>query len=156
MIPTLISAKSIVSSNSTIVAIRDTTADGRAFYTELSYDEEHGDMFSTDRVGMDIIREINAKRIKAESELIVTQAKLSDCDAEVVLADKATKAEKAKFVAMEGRFDKEIIKHENTNVVLDGYKQKALSGKIMTVVGGISIGIGIGGILYAVIVTQTR
>jgi len=156
MIPTLISAKSIVSLDSIVVAIRDTTADGRAFYNDIIFSKEHGEMFRTTGVGMDIIREINEKRILAESKNVILQLALADCDKEVILADKATEAQKVKFDAMVGKFDNEVIKSENIELVLKDYKKKAFAGKIMTVVGGVGIGVGIAGILYGVIVSQTK
>lgn len=83
-----LSVLSQTSLNSTIVAaVSDTTKDGRVFYNDLIFDDRHGEMFRTDKVGMDIIREINADRkrqkrfadsLYIENQLLINN--FNDCD----------------------------------------------------------------------------
>lgn len=133
--------------------IRDTTADGRAFYVaEVFLDGMEG--FFGDRVTLKAFREINARRIAAEQERDTLKADLTDCEIERDLADKEATAQKEKAEAIDLKFQKEVQKNVNNTTVLNGYKKQANTGKIMTIVGGVGIGVGIAGVLYAVIVTQ--
>ena len=158
----LISKQSTAYSDSTRVAeikvlreISDTTTDGRVFYvSQMFFEGKEG--FFGNNISMNIIREINEKRITAENENRVIKEDIADCNKELMLADKTIRLKDENFLSMQSKYDNEVYKNENNTIVLKDYKKKVMSGKIMTVVGGVGIGVGIAGILYGVIVTQTK
>ncbi len=105
-------------------------------------------------VSIEVMREIHSQKITAEKERDTHKANLVDCEAELLLADKQIEAEKVKFSSMEQKYNKEVKKNVNTNIVLNDYKKKANTGKIMTIIGGVGVGVGVAGILYGVLSTR--
>lgn len=144
------------SSDSTIVVIRDTLPDGRAFYVDMVYDPELGDLMRTDMVGMQTIRNINNDRVAAQKENIELKADIVDCEEEKSLKDKEILSLNIKNDELNKQYIAEQGKNKNNSIVLKYYEKQASTGKIMTIVGGIGIGVGVAGILYAVIVTNSN
>jgi len=141
------------SSEPTIV-IRDTLPDGRVFYIDLVNDAELGELMRTDVIGMETIRNINNDRVAAQKENVQLKADIVDCESEKDLKDKEITSINIQKGEVEKQYAAEQAKNKNNSIVIKDYKKQASTGKIMTIVGGIGLGVGIGGILYAVIVTQ--
>ena len=142
------------SSDSTIVVIRDTLPDGRAFYVDMVYDPLLGALMRTDEVGMQTIRNINNDRVAAQKENIQLKADILDCEEEKVNKDNKIKSLTVQNSELNKQYEAEQEKNENNNLVIKDQSKQVTTGKIMTVVGGVGIGVGIAGILYAVIVSR--
>ena len=142
------------SSDSTIVVIRDTLPDGRAFYVDLVYDSSIGVLMRTDEVGMETIRNINNDRITAQKENIQLKADIKDCDAEKRNKDSQIKSLAIQNSEINNQYEAEQEKNSNNSIIIKDQQKQVSTGKIMTIVGGIGIGVGIAGILYALIVSR--
>ena len=148
------SVLSETSSDSTIVVIRDTLPDGRAFYVDMVYDPSLGFLMRTDEVGMETIRNINNDRVAAQQENIQLKADILDCEQEKVNKDNKIKSLTVQNSELNKQYEAEQEKNENNNLVMKDQQKQVSTGKIMTIVGGVGIGVGVAGILYAVIVSR--
>lgn len=143
------------SSDSTIVVIRDTLPDGRAFYVDMVYDPYLGVLMRTDEVGMQTIRNINNDRVAAQKENIELKADIVDCEKEKFLKDKEIVSLNIKNYELNNQYITEQKINKNNSIVLKDYKKQAFTGKIVIIAGGVSIGIGVGLVIYSVIKTNT-
>ena len=148
------SVLSETSSDSTIVVIRDTLPDGRAFYVDMVYDPSLGFLMRTDEVGMETIRNINNDRVAPQQENIQLKADILDCEQEKVNKDNKIKSLTVQNSELNKQYEAEQEKNENNNLVMKDQQKQVSTGKIMTIVGGVGIGVGVAGILYAVIVSR--
>lgn len=147
----------MTSSDSTIAAISDTTADGRVFYNDLVFDDLHGELFRTDRVGMDIIREINADRkrqkrladsLKVENSLL--EQKYSLCDSSKQALNGQKNVLKFQLDIRQEMIDNYEKQNDLSDTQIKRLNRKVNIGKIGWSVGGIFIGatIILGTLLY--------
>ncbi len=142
-------------SDSTVV--NDTTLDGKSFYADLVYVESVDKyLFRTDKPGMDIIREIHAKNKRLFAENKTLKLDIIDCDKQVFTLNEELRVSSRKYDLKVNQHDNLLYAISTKNKLNNELQKKANAGKIMTVVGGIGIGVGIAGILYAVIITQTK
>jgi hypothetical protein len=137
-----------------ILSIRDTLPDGRVFYIDVVKDSIHGELMRFDPVGRKMIRIINNDRVYLKEQNIILSEDIIDCEKEKTLKDKEISSLMINNVEVNEQYSLEKEKNINNSVMLKGYQKQANTGKIMTIVGGIGIGVGIAGILVAVIVMQ--
>lgn len=142
-----------------IIAITDTTADGREFYVDLVYVEALDKwMMRTDQVGIKIIREIHTKNKKLqtlsdslqsirENQKIIIDA----CETQKVSLKKDVADVKTQLRKKQEMLDLEVEKLEIEQAITKDLKKKEVAGKVMTIVGGVGIGVGIAGILYGIL-----
>lgn len=137
-----------------ILSIRDTLPDGRVFYVDVVKDSTHGELMRLDPVGRKMIRIINNDRIFLKEQNTILSEDIIDCEKEKGLKDKEISSLMIKNVEVTEQYSLEKEKNVNNTVMLKGYQKQASTGKIMTVVGGVGIGVGVAGIIYAIIVTR--
>lgn len=156
--PVLAFGLSLTSSDSTIVEIRDTTADGRAFYAAEVFDEDEGILFQTNMIGVQVFREVNAKRIKAERERDIADAQRAEAKIQLSACEKQKESLQKDKVDLELKeektrelYTKEQDKGVNKDLIIKDLQKKLAPGKIMTIVGSVGVGVGVAGILYGLL-----
>jgi hypothetical protein len=107
-----------------------------------------------DPVGRKMIRIINNDRVFLKEQNIILSEDIIDCEKEKNLKDKEISSLMIKNVEITEQYSLEKEKNVNNTIMLKDYKKRATTGKIMTVVGGVGIGVGVAGIIYAIIVTR--
>lgn len=137
-----------------ILSIRDTLPDGRSFYIDIVNDNTHGELMRFDPVGRKMIRIINNDRLLLKQENTILKEDIIDCEKEKSIKDKEIRSLVTKNNKISEQYSLEQEKNANNTVVLNGYKKQASTGKTLVIVGGIGIGIGVAGILVAVIATR--
>lgn len=137
-----------------ILSIRDTLPDGGVFYIDVVKDSIHGELMRLDPVGRKMIRIINNDRVFLKEQNIILSEDIIDCEKEKTLKDKEISSLMIKNVEVTEQFSLEKEKNANNTIMLKDYKKRATTGKIMTIVGGVGIGVGVAGILYAIIITR--
>lgn len=126
-----------------ILSIRDTLPDGRVFYVDVVKDSTHGELMRFDPVGRKMIRIINNDRVYLKEQNIILSEDIIDCEKEKNLKDKEISSLMIKNVEITEQFSLEKEKNVNNTIMLKGYQKQASTGKIMTIVGGVGVGIGI-------------
>lgn len=137
-----------------LIAIRDTLPDGRVFYIDVVNDPDKGELMRFDPIARKQIRIINEDRIAAKKENELLKADIADCELENNNLVKSVNAITIQKQSVEKQYEAEQEKNDNNVIVMKDYRKKAVTGKIMTVVGGVGIAVGLGGLLYAVLITQ--
>jgi hypothetical protein len=107
-----------------------------------------------DPVGRKMIRIINNDRVYFKEQNTILTEEIADCEKEKTLKDKEISSLTIKNIEVTDQYSLEKEKNVNNTVMLKGYQKQASTGKIMTVVGGVGIGVGVAGIIYAIIVTR--
>lgn len=141
------------------ITTTDTTADGRVFYADLTYVKSLDKwMLRTDQVGIKIIREIHEKNKKskayADSLKSIVESKqiiIDACEEKVKEKDNDIADYKTQLEKKQEFLDLETEKFKAEQKVSKDLNKKATTGKIMTIVGGVGIGVGLAGILYGVL-----
>lgn len=135
------------------------TADGREYYLDMIYDSTvQKYLMRTDQIGMKIIREIHADR-KAAVELAdslsslnsIYEKSLQECDKQIILLVNDKLDLSRQLDLSDQMLNNEVKQNMIADKTIKELKGKAINGKIMTVVGSVAIGVGIAGILYAVL-----
>jgi len=141
------------SSEPTLI-IRDTLPDGRAFYIDIVNDPIEGSLMRFNDIGYKQIRIINNDRIAAQKENILLKEDILDCEKEKELTIKKNNSLTTQNQELNSQYTKEKEKHSNTTIMMNGYKKQATTGKIVIVIGGVSIAVGVGLVVYSVIKTS--
>lgn len=140
----------MTSSDSTIVSISDTTADGRVFYNDLVWDDIYGEMFRTNRVGMDIIREIHADRkrqkriadsLKVENRLLIDN--FNDCQESLVVAEKEKSTKDKQLELKKKMLSNEIDRNDLADKQIKKLNTKVKIGKVGWSVAGVFFGVSV-------------
>lgn len=138
------------SSDSTIVTVTDTTADGRVFYVDLIWDDTHGTMLRTDRVGMDIIREIYAKRkeaertkdsLRVENQLLVEN--FNDCEKAKEEAEKKITEKDKQLELKQQMLDNSDKSNSLADTDIKNLNNKVKVGKVGWSFAGIFFGVAV-------------
>lgn len=115
-------------------------------------------MMRTDQVGIKIIREIHEKNKKFQAHKDSLQSIIANkqiiidaCEEKVKGKDADIANYKEKLVKKQEFLDLETGKLKDEQKISKTYKKQASAGKIMTIVGGVGIGVGLAGILYGVL-----
>ena len=152
---TLISMVTLVKSQ-TFSAI---TADGREYHLDMVYDNTvQKYLMRTDQIGMKIIREIHADRKAAvaladslSSLNSIYKNTLQECDKQVTLLVNDKLDLSRQLDLSDQMLNNEVKRNMIADRTIKELKGKAINGKIMTIAGSVAIGIGIAGVLYAVL-----
>ena len=136
-----------------------TTVDGREYHLDLIYDDTiEKYLMRTDQIGMKIIREIHADRKAAvafaDSLLSLNSIyknTLQECDKQVVLLVNDKLDLSRQLDLSDQMLNNEVKQNMIADETIKSLKGKAINGKIMTIAGSVAIGVGIAGILYAVL-----
>lgn len=135
------------------------TADGREYHLDIVYDKIVDKyLMRTDQIGMKIIREIHADRkaaqAKADSLTSIVQLhkeEIYKCEKQVMLLWK-DKIDLSKQLDLSDQMlNNEVKRNKIADRTIKELEGKAINGKIMTIAGSVAIGIGIAGVLYAVL-----
>jgi hypothetical protein len=113
------------------------------FYVDVVKDSTHGELMRFDPVGRKMIRIINNDRVYLKEQNIILSEDIIDCEKEKNLKDKEISSLMIKNVEITEQFSLEKEKNVNNTIMLKGYQKQASTGKIMTIVGGVGVGIGI-------------
>jgi len=115
-------------------------------------------MMRTDQVGIKIIREIHEKnkalqtRKDLDQEIILKlRLEKSSCEEQKVSLNKDISDYKSQLNKKQEMLDLEVEKLLIEQAITKDLKKKAVTGKVMTIVGSVGIGVGVAGILYAII-----
>ena len=140
-------------------SVTDTTSDGREFYADLAYVQTLDKwMLRTDQVGMKIIREIHKKNkaLYAENDTLRSinanlKIESAACEDQIVSKDLDISDKTAQIKLIEDQYKEEQSKTDGLQLTVKDLNKKVTAGKIMTIVGGVGIGVGLAGILYGVL-----
>jgi GTPase SAR1 family protein len=135
------------------------TIDGREYHLDLIYDDTiEKYLMRTDQIGMKIIREIHADRKAAvafaDSLLSLNSIyknTLQECDKQVVLLVNDKLDLSRQLDLSDQMLNNEVKRNMIADRTIKELEGKAINGKIMTIAGSVAIGVGIAGILYAVL-----
>jgi len=135
------------------------TIDGREYHLDLIYDDTiEKYLMRTDQIGMKIIREIHADRKAAvafaDSLLSLNSIyknTLQECDKQVVLLVNDKLDLSRQLDLSDQMLNNEVKRNMIADRTIKELEGKAINGKIMTIAGNVAIGVGIAGILYAVL-----
>jgi len=135
------------------------TIDGRKYHLDLIYDDTiEKYLMRTDQIGMKIIREIHADRKAAvafaDSLLSLNSIyknTLQECDKQVVLLVNDKLDLSRQLDLSDQMLNNEVKRNMIADRTIKELEGKAINGKIMTIAGSVAIGVGIAGILYAVL-----
>ena len=136
-----------------------TTVDGREYHLDLIYDDAvQKYLMRTDQIGMKIIREIHADRKAAvaladslSSLNSIYEKSLQECDKQVVLLVNDKLDLSRQLDLSDQMLNNEVKRNMIADRTIKELEGKAINGKIMTIAGSVAIGVGIAGILYAVL-----
>ena len=135
------------------------TADGREYHLDLIYDDTvQKYLMRTDQIGMKIIREIHADRKAAvaladslSSLNSIYEKSLQECDKQVILLVNDKLDLSRQLDLSDQMLNNEVKRNMIADRTIKELEGKAINGKIMTIAGSVAIGVGIAGILYAVL-----
>ncbi len=135
------------------------TADGREYHLDMVYDNTvQKYLMRTDQIGMKIIREIHADRKAAvaladslSSLNSIYKNSLQECDKQVTLLVNDKLDLSRQLDLSDQMLNNEVKRNMIADRTIKELKGKAINGKIMTIAGSVAIGVGIAGILYAVL-----
>ena len=135
------------------------TADGREYHLDLIYDNTvQKYLMRTDQIGMKIIREIHADRkaaIALADSLLslnsIYEKSLQECDKQVILLVNDKLDLSRQLDLSDQMLNNEVKRNMIADRTIKELEGKAINGKIMTIAGSVAIGVGIAGILYAVL-----
>ncbi len=135
------------------------TADGREYHLDLIYDNTvQKYLMRTDQIGMKIIREIHADRKAAvaladslSSLNSIYEKSLQECDKQVTLLVNDKLDLSRQLDLSDQMLNNEVKRNMIADRTIKELEGKAINGKIMTIAGSVAIGVGIAGILYAVL-----
>jgi hypothetical protein len=135
------------------------TIDGREYHLDLIYDDTiEKYLMRTDQIGMKIIREIHADRKAAvafaDSLLSLNSIyknTLQECDKQVALLVNDKLDLSRQLDLSDQMLNNEVKRNMIADRTIKELEGKAINGKIMTIAGSVAIGVGIAGILYAVL-----
>lgn len=112
----------------------------------------------TDQIGMKIIREIHADRKAAvaladslSSLNSIYEKSLQECDKQVILLVNDKLDLSRQLDLSDQMLNNEVKRNMIADRTIKELEGKAINGKIMTIAGSVAIGVGIAGILYAVL-----
>ena len=136
-----------------------TTVDGREYHLDLIYDNTvQKYLMRTDQIGMKIIREIHADRKAAvaladslSSLNSIYKNSLQECDKQITLLVNDKLDLSRKLDLSDQRLNNEVKRNMIADRTIKELEGKAINGKIMTIAGSVAIGVGIAGVLYAVL-----
>jgi len=136
-----------------------TTVDGREYHLDLIYDNTvQKYLMRTDQIGMKIIREIHADRKAAvaladslSSLNSIYEKSLQECDKQVILLVNDKLDLSRQLDLSDQMLNNEVKRNMIADKTIKELEGKAINGKIMTIAGSVAIGVGIAGILYAVL-----
>ena len=136
-----------------------TTVDGREYHLDMIYDNTiQKYLMRTDQVGMKIIREIYASRKAAvtladslSSLNSIYKNSLQECDKQISILVNDKLDLSRQLDLSDQMLNNEVKQNMIADKTIKSLKGKAINGKIMTIAGSIAIGVGIAGILYAVL-----
>ena len=136
-----------------------TTVDGREYHLDLIYDDTvQKYLMRTDQIGMKIIREIHADRKAAvaladslSSLNSIYEKSLRECDKQVILLVNDKLDLSRQLDLSDQMLNNEVKRNMIADRTIKELEGKAINGKIMTIAGSVAIGVGIAGILYAVL-----
>jgi len=136
-----------------------TTVDGREYHLDLIYDSTvQKYLMRTDQIGMKIIREIHADRKAAvaladslSSLNSIYEKSLQECDKQVILLVNDKLDLSRQLDLSDQMLNNEVKRNMIADRTIKELEGKAINGKIMTIAGSVAIGVGIAGILYAVL-----
>lgn len=136
-----------------------TTVDGREYHLDLIYDNTvQKYLMRTDQIGMKIIREIHADRKAAvaladslSSLNSIYEKSLQECDKQVILLVNDKLDLSRQLDLSDQMLNNEVKRNMIADRTIKELEGKAINGKIMTIAGSVAIGVGIAGILYAVL-----
>lgn len=136
-----------------------TTVDGREYHLDLIYDDTvQKYLMRTDQIGMKIIREIHADRKAAvaladslSSLNSIYEKSLQECDKQVILLVNDKLDLSRQLDLSDQMLNNEVKRNMIADRTIKELEGKAINGKIMTIAGSVAIGVGIAGILYAVL-----
>jgi len=139
-----------------------TTVDGREYHLDLIYDNTvQKYLMRTDQIGMKIIREIHADRKAAvaladslSSLNSIYEKSLQECDKQVILLVNDKLDLSRQLDLSDQMLNNEVKRNMIADRTIKELEGKAINGKIMTIAGSVAIGVGIAGILYAVLTTD--
>ena len=139
-----------------------TTVDGREYHLDLIYDSTvQKYLMRTDQIGMKIIREIHADRKAAvaladslSSLNSIYEKSLQECDKQVILLVNDKLDLSRQLDLSDQMLNNEVKRNMIADRTIKELEGKAINGKIMTIAGSVAIGVGIAGILYAVLTTD--
>jgi len=135
------------------------TADGREYHLDMVYDNTvQKYLMRTDQIGMKIIREIHADRKAAvaladslSSLNSIYKNSLQECDKQITLLVN-DKLDLSRQLDLSGQMlNNEVKRNMIADRTIKELEGKAINGKIMTIAGSVAIGVGIAGVLYAVL-----
>jgi len=139
------------------IAVNDTTLDGNSFYTDLVYVETLDMwMLRTNEPGMRIIREIHAKNKQLVNDNKVLVADIFDCNNQVFILNKERNTFQRKYEFKSQQLDNTLESIKYKDILNKELQKKATVGKIMIPVAIGCVVIGIGGVLYGVLITQLK
>jgi len=152
--PLLTFGQSETSSKDTI-SITDTTADGREYTNDIVDDPKLGIMFRTTAVGMDIIREIHASRIRTESINDSLEAINSELIFDLFNCERQQELMTLNIIDLELK-NNEVRKQytaeqkitDNKDLEIKGLKKKLLPAKVIVIGGPIVIGASLAAMFY--------
>lgn len=135
------------------------TADGREYHLDMVYDNTvQKYLMRTDQIGMKIIREIYADRKAAvaladslSSLNSIYKNSLQECDKQVTLLVNDKLDLSRQLDLSDQMLNNEIKRNMIADRTIKELEGKAINGKIMTIAGSVAIGVGIAGVLYAVL-----
>ena len=135
------------------------TADGREYHLDMVYDNTvQKYLMRTDQIGMKIIREIHADRKAAvaladslSSLNSIYKNTLQECDKQVTLLVNDKLDLSRQLDLSDQMLNNEVKRNMIADKTIKELEGKAINGKIMTIAGSVAIGVGIAGILYAVL-----
>ncbi len=135
------------------------TADGREYHLDMVYDNTvQKYLMRTDQIGMKIIREIHADRKAAvaladslSSLNSIYKNSLQECDKQVTLLVNDKLDLSRQLDLSDQMLNNEVKRNMIADRTIKELEGKAINGKIMTIAGSVAIGVGIAGILYAVL-----
>jgi len=135
------------------------TADGREYHLDMVYDNTvQKYLMRTDQIGMKIIREIHADRKAAvvladslSSLNSIYKNTLQECDKQVTLLVNDKLDLSRQLDLSDQMLNNEVKRNMIADRTIKELEGKAINGKIMTIAGSVAIGIGIAGVLYAVL-----
>lgn len=135
------------------------TADGREYHLDMVYDNTvQKYLMRTDQIGMKIIREIHADR-KAAAALAdslsslnsIYKNSLQECDKQITLLVNDKLDLSRQLDLSDQMLNNEVKRNMIADRTIKELEGKAINGKIMTIAGSVAIGVGIAGVLYAVL-----
>ena len=136
-----------------------TTVDGREYHLDLIYDDTvQKYLMRTDQIGMKIIREIHADRKAAvaladslSSLNSIYKNSLQECDKQISILVNDKLDLSRQIDLSDQMLNNEVKRNMIADRTIKELEGKAINGKIMTIAGSVAIGVGIAGILYAVL-----